>query len=1222
MNARVWFCLALAVSQLTHAHAQVQEVWARYIGRNDRPSSVQVDNAGNVYVTGSARRTSLSDFITHKYATDGTGLWETLYNGAATNSLDFGHALAIDESGSVYVLGASDNGQGPMHLTLLKYDPGGNQIWVSRYTVAGNTEPIALLVRSNEIYVAGSSYSTNTGWDYVTLKYDSNGNELWAARYTETGTSQETISGIAFDNAGNVVATGFAYAPGGGKIVTVKYAPDGTAAWTNVTSPGAFYSAREIAVDASGNIYVAGNLGADLGIIKLDANGQQLWLASYGGPNLASDTLISMSLDPSGNVLLTGFSYTAFTHQDYLTVKFDSNGNRLWTARFSGNGDFGQDTPSAISVDNNGNAYVTGYSPRGANFSEFATVKYDPDGNQLWVARYNLGGDYDAAIDLALDAAGNVYVTGLSFDGSTELNIVTLKYRQVAVAGLPQITSPPQGLVVIAGTNATFEVTATGNTTLGYQWRFMGAPLAGQTSRTFVISNVTPSQAGDYSVIVSNSIGVTVSPEARLMVFQPPDIPVAWTNLLVTEGGHVYLPAYATGDPPLFYQWQFNGMDMPGETNSSLLLFNLGTNQAGNYTLVATNSHGRAEKILATIVVRPRDSLDRWYWRHPLPQGNDFRDVTYGDGRFVAVGEQGTILVSTDGLTWTNRTMDWFDLVAVAHGNGTFVAVGPFGGLLTSTDGEHWTKRSIPGASYPGELSDVTFGNGRFVAVGNRSVISSVDGVEWQAWPGAVNHDLATVGFGNGKFVAYRNGVPAGIISSDGVNWSSFALQPALAFGIRSVAFGNGLFVGVTASQIRTSPDGTNWTAQTDLSFHSVTFANGTFLAVGERIARSVDGTNWDLVLPPQTNFLAAATFGDGKFVVVGERGMLLTSSDGIDWTIRGGGTPNNLRGITRAPSGFVAVGNEGTVWSSANGFGWTNRGSITAHNLRAIAYGNETLVAAGEGNPIFTSRDGLVWTSQSAPPGDCYGLHYGNGNFVALGDAGVIRVSSNGVNWVAASSSTTWRLQGVTFGKGLYVATGRNGTILTSSNALAWTPRASPTSVYLESVAASSNLFVAVGQDGVIVVSLDGITWTRRDIGVLWDIESVVYGDGSFVAVGDNGRVLTSDNGGDWLSRFTGCRNTLRKVVYADGAFWCAGNNDTILKSGQIRPHLLASGHEGGEFKLWIEAELGVPHRLQVSSNLVDWIDRINFTPADEATLYSEPQSDDARGFYRVVSP
>ena len=115
---------------------------------------------------------------------------------------------------------------------------------------------------------------------------------------------------------------------------------------------------------------------------------------------------------------------------------------------------------------------------------------------------------------------------------------------------------------------------------------------------------------------------------------------------------------------------------------------------------------------------------------------------------------------------------------------------------------------------------------------------------------------------------------------------------------------------------------------------------------------------------------------------------------------------------------------------------------------------------------------------------------------------------------------------------------------------------------------------------------------------------------------------MLTSDDGGEWLSRLTGCHNTLRNVIYADGAFWCAGNNDTVLKSGQIRPHLLASGHEGGEFKLLIEAELGVPHRLQASTNLVGWVDRILFTPADEATFYSEPQSDHAPGFYRVVSP
>src|SRR6185503_14471265 len=118
-------------------------------------------------------------------------------------------------------------------------------------------------------------------------------------------------------------------------------------------------------------------------------------------------------LDPSGNVLVTGTSSSMLTFLDYLTVKFDPNGNQLWAARYSGMGGFGQDITSAIKVDGEGNAYVTGYSAFvNTNSIAFATVKYDANGNQLWAARYETAEGGNFAADLALGPGADLYVTG------------------------------------------------------------------------------------------------------------------------------------------------------------------------------------------------------------------------------------------------------------------------------------------------------------------------------------------------------------------------------------------------------------------------------------------------------------------------------------------------------------------------------------------------------------------------------------------------------------------------------------------------------------------------------------------------------------------------------------------------------------------------------------------------------------------------------------------
>ena len=136
--------------------------------------------------------------------------------------------------------------------------------------------------------------------------------------------------------------------------------------------------------------------------------------------------------------------------------------------------------------------------------------------------------------------------------------------------------------------------------------------------------------------------------------------------------------------------------------------------------------------------------LDNWQWQNPRPQGNELLSVAYGNGTFVAVGNWGTIVTSSDGINWSwrdSRTTNF--LAAVTYGNGTFVAVGA--AIVTSTDGVHWTRRSDGNGNY---LYGVTYTNDRFVAVGMGSaILQSSDGEHWSrsmsgdmwyaAWGGA-----------------------------------------------------------------------------------------------------------------------------------------------------------------------------------------------------------------------------------------------------------------------------------------------------------------------------------------------------------------------------------------------------------------------------------------------------------------------------------------------------
>jgi hypothetical protein len=164
-----------------------------------------------------------------------------------------------------------------------------------------------------------------------------------------------------------------------------------------------------------------------------DTSGVEQWVTRYNGPADHDDMARAIALDNSGNVYVTGSSEAISTDLDYATVKYNASGVEQWATRYN-NTYNGLDMAQAITLDDSGNVYVTGRSFSASLDSDYATLKYDSLGIQQWVARYNgPGSGNDVANAIALDNSNNIYVAGYSVGEGTDCDYATLKYSPLGV---------------------------------------------------------------------------------------------------------------------------------------------------------------------------------------------------------------------------------------------------------------------------------------------------------------------------------------------------------------------------------------------------------------------------------------------------------------------------------------------------------------------------------------------------------------------------------------------------------------------------------------------------------------------------------------------------------------------------------------------------------------------------------------------------------------------
>jgi hypothetical protein len=406
----------------------------------DSPNSIALDSSGSVLVAGwSVGAATEGDYALVKYdGITGGESWRRRYD--AVSGDESAHGLAIASSGNIHVTGRSvGDGTNDYDFATVTYDGAGVEQWVARYNGSGDHNDRAVdmaVVSSDAIYVAGRSSGLQNDW--ATVKYDGAGAEVWVTRHNGVGLSRDYAYAMTHDAAGNVYVTGRAERAGTAlDMTTIKYDSSGAEVWVaDYNGPaGGNDNGLAITVDASNNVYVAGVAWTggnptvhDYATVKYDSNGVQQWAATYNGPGSGNEQPSAIVVDGAGNVYVTGYSLGSGTGYDYATVKYDSAGNEVWVERYNGSGN-GTDRAMGMVLDLSGDVVVTGGSVGAGTDSDYVTVKYHSSGGEAWVRTYDgPASGYDRAYSIALDSSSSIYISGTSGVSLSDSDVATIKY--------------------------------------------------------------------------------------------------------------------------------------------------------------------------------------------------------------------------------------------------------------------------------------------------------------------------------------------------------------------------------------------------------------------------------------------------------------------------------------------------------------------------------------------------------------------------------------------------------------------------------------------------------------------------------------------------------------------------------------------------------------------------------------------------------------------------
>ena len=422
--------------------------------------------------------------------------------------------------------------------------------------------------------------------------------------------------------------------------------------------------------------------------------------------------------------------------------------------------------------------------------------------------------------------------------------------------------------------------------------------------------------------------------------------------------------------------------------NNTITLSTLSNGTYSDCTITVKNTLGNsATLIISTFVVDSPTPLIYY----------DLNGITFGDNTFVAVGNTGAIRTSSDnGSSWDNGTSGTtYYFNEVTYGDSTFIAVGESGKIITSSDnGSSWDNSTQ--AITTAQLTGVAFGDDVGMAVASTDILRSRNdnGSNWVQSNSM--DDVYDVVFGNRT--ASGEVATCGTITHGGDHDNGDYPSVALRGGSGSGAQATVIVSGDNVTSVSITDGGTGLYQIGDVltidnatiggddnatcRVATVTVTSKVFVGVGDdgKVCYSTNyKDNTETWSCPQEivddKQLYGITYGNNKFIAVGESGTVIRSDNGTIWTENLSGNSNtsaNLYSIVFGNDRFVAVGRYAVIVSTDNGDSFTL--TEDKYIFEDISFGNGVFVAVGSGEIIYTSTggglsDGDTWTKVHGKP-------------------------------------------------------------------------------------------------------------------------------------------------------------------------------------------------------------------------------------------------------------